>query len=118
MPIDLSTPGGAVLGLLPELALTAWALVMLMVIAWRHTTVADTRLVGQLSIAGYLLAAVATGWLGLQGAHAEGLNLMIALDGFRFASDILLLLIGAAVTVISLQWLERQGMLAPEYYVL
>lgn len=118
MLIDLSTPGGAVLGLLPELALTAWALVMLLLIAWRHTTAADTRLVGQLSLVGYVLAAAATGWLGLRGAHADGLNLMIALDGFRFASDILLLWIGAAVAVISLQWLERQGMLAPEYYVL
>lgn len=118
MLIDLSTPGGAVLGLLPELALTAWALVMLMVIAWRHTTVADTRLVGQLSLVGYVLAAGAAAWLGLQGAHADGLNLMIALDGYRFAGDILVLWIGAAVTVISLRWLERQGMLAPEYYVL
>jgi NADH-quinone oxidoreductase subunit N len=118
MPIDLSTPGGAVLALLPELVLTAWALVILLLIAWRHTTAADTRLVGQLSVIGYALAAVAAAWLALSGAHAGGLSLMIALDGFRFASDMLLLWIGGAVAIVSLRWLERQGIHAPEYYVL
>ncbi len=118
MLIDLSTPSGAVLALLPELMLTFWALVMLLLIAWRHTTAADTRLVGKLSILGYALAAGATAWLALSGAHTEGISLTIALDGFRYASDMLLLWIGGAVAIVSLRWLERQGILAPEYYVL
>lgn len=116
--VDVGTPGGATLALLPELVLTAWALVVLLVVAWRHRTAADTRLVGILSIAGYVFAALATGWLAWSQTRAEGLAQMIALDGFRFASDALLLWIGGAVSVISLRWLERQGILAPEYYVL
>lgn len=118
MPIDLASPSGATLALLPELLLTGWALVVLLVIAWRHRSAADTRLVGVLSIAGYVMAALATGWLAWQGARADGLPQMIALDGFRFASDSLLLWIGGAIAVLSLRWLERQGILAPEYYVL
>lgn len=118
MGIDLSTPGGAVIALLPEIILSAWALVMLLVVGWRHRTAHDTRLVGTLSIVGYVLAVLATGWLAWSGASPEGLPQMVALDGFRFASHALLLWIGGAVTVLSLRWLERQGIVAPEYYVL
>ncbi|MEP6589683.1 MAG: NADH-quinone oxidoreductase subunit N [Gemmatimonadota bacterium] len=118
MPIDMTTPGGVTLALLPELVLTGWALVVLLVVSWRHRTAADSRFVGVLSIAGYVLAVAATGWLARRGARADGLPEMIALDGFRFASDALLLWIGGAVAVLSLRWLERQGILAPEYYVL
>ena len=118
MLIDLSTPGGAVLALLPEIILTGWALVVLLVVSWRHRTAADSRFVGILSIAGYVLAVLATGWLAWVGARAEGLALMIALDGFRYASHTLLLWVGGAVAVLSWRWLERQGIIAPEYYVL
>lgn len=118
MPVDLSTPAGALVALLPELVLTAWALVVLLVVAWRHRTARDSRFVGLLSIIGYFLALLATTWLAWRGAHADGLSQMIALDGFRFASDALLLWIAGAVAVLSLRWLERQGILAPEYYVL
>jgi len=118
MLIDLATPGGAVLALLPEIVLTGWALVVLLVASWRHRTAADSRFVGILSIAGYVLAVMATGWLAWVGARPEGLPQMVALDGFRFASHALLLWIGGAVAVLSWRWLERQGIIAPEFYVL
>ncbi len=118
MLIDLSMPGGAVLALLPEIVLTGWALVVLLVASWRHRTAADSRFVGILSIVGYVLAVMATGWLAWVGARPEGLPLMVALDGFRYASHALLLWIGGAVAVLSWRWLERQGIIAPEYYVL
>lgn len=118
MLIDLSSPGGAALALLPEIVLTGWALVVLLVASWRHRTAADSRAVGILSIAGYVLAVMATGWLAWVGARPEGLPQMVALDGFRFASHALLLWIGGAVAVLSWRWLERQGIIAPEFYVL
>lgn len=118
MPIDLTTPGGATLALLPELMLTGWALVVLLVAAWRHRSAADMQFVGVLSLFGYVLAMLATGWLAWSGARSDGLPQMMALDGFRSASSLLLLGIGGAITVLSLRWLERQGILAPEYYVL
>ncbi len=55
MPIDLSTPGGATLALLPELVLTIWGLGLLLLTAWRHRTAQDTRLVGLLVAAGLRL---------------------------------------------------------------
>lgn len=118
MLIDLSSPSGAALALLPEIVLTGWALVVLLVASWRHRTAADSRAVGILSIVGYVLAVMATGWLAWVGARPEGLPQMVALDGFRFASHALLLWIGGAVAVLSWRWLERQGIIAPEYYVL
>lgn len=118
MPINPGTPGGAVLALLPELLLTGWSLVVLLVVAWRHQTGRDSRTAGILSLFGYVAAVLATAWLAVEGARADGLSQMIALDGFRYASDVLLLGIAASVTVLSLRWLERQGILAPEYYVL
>jgi NADH-quinone oxidoreductase subunit N len=118
MPIDLSTASGSALALLPELVLTLWALVVLLYVAWRHRDGYDMRTAGALSLLGYIFAVIATGWLAWRGAHAEGLSLMIALDGFRFASDALLLWIAGAVTILSVRWLIRQGILAPEYYPL
>ena len=118
MPIDLSSPGGATLALLPELVLSLWALVVLLYVAWRHRDGYDMRTAGALSLLGYLFAVIATGWLAWRGAKAEGLSIMIALDGFRFASDALLLWIAGAVTILSVRWLIRQGILAPEYYPL
>jgi NADH-quinone oxidoreductase subunit N len=118
MLIDLSSPSGAALALLPEIILTAWALVVLLVASWRHRTAADSRAVGILSIGGYVLAVMATGWLAWAGARPEGLPQMVALDGFRFASHALLLWIGGAIAVLSWRWLERQGIIAPEFYVL
>ena len=118
MPIDLSSPGGAALALLPELLLSLWALVVLLYVAWRHRDGYDMRTAGALSLLGYIFAVTATGWLAWRGAHAEGLSIMIALDGFRFASDALLLWIAGAVTILSVRWLIRQGILAPEYYPL
>jgi NADH-quinone oxidoreductase subunit N len=116
MPIDLSSASGATLALLPELILTAWALVVLLYVAWRHRDGHHMRTAGALSIVGYVLAALATGWLAWRGAHPAGISFMIALDGFRFASDTLLLWVAGAVVILSVRWLIRQGILAPEYY--
>jgi NADH-quinone oxidoreductase subunit N len=118
MLIDLATPGGVLKALLPEVILTGWALVVLLYVAWNHRTARDSRNTGTLSLVGYALAALATGWLAVEVARPEGLPQMIALDGFRFASDALLLAIGIGTTILSLRWLERQGILAPEYYAL
>ncbi len=118
MPIDPSQPSGALLALLPEVILSGWALVVLLVVAWRHQTGADSRRAGALSLVGYLLALGATGWMALRGATAVGLPQVVALDAFRFSSDALLLAIAFGATVMALRWLERQGILAPEFYVL
>jgi hypothetical protein len=41
--LDMSTPQGVALGLLPEILLSGWALIVLLVVSWRHKTADDRR---------------------------------------------------------------------------
>ncbi|MGZ8398815.1 MAG: NADH-quinone oxidoreductase subunit N [Gemmatimonadales bacterium] len=114
----MSTPEGAALGLLPEILLTGWSLVVLLVASWRHGTPADSRLAGWLSFAGVVLSAAGLGWLWVNDAGPVGLAQMIALDPFRYAALALVLLSAGATILLSLGYLERERLLAPEYYPL
>ena len=42
--LDLLTPAGLMVAMLPELVVTAAAVIVLLVTAWRHQTAADSRL--------------------------------------------------------------------------
>src|SRR5215216_1326130 len=96
--LDLGSPWGVTLALLPECLLTAWALVVLLVVSWRHETAEDSRLAGWLSFAGVLLSAAGLAALWVNGVVPDGLAQMVALDPFRY--------------------MEREQLLAPEYYPL
>ena len=117
-PIDMGTPVGVTLALLPEIVLSAWSLLVLLVIAWRHETDADARLAGWLSFIGLLLAGGAQLWLYLAGASPAGLPQMVALDTFRFAGNGIILLMAAVTVLLSLAYLERERIAVPEYYAL
>ena len=116
--LDLSTPWGMTLGLLPEILLCFWALVVLLVLSWRHETAADSRLAGWLSFAGVVLSAAGLAALWGNDAQAEGLAQMVALDPFRYAADAIALISAGGTILLSLGYLEREGLLAPEYYPL
>ncbi|MFI5234362.1 MAG: NADH-quinone oxidoreductase subunit N [Gemmatimonadales bacterium] len=118
MELDLSTPLGVSAALLPELLLAGWALIVLLVVSWRHRTAADSRLAGWLSLPGLVLAAAALTGLATRHAQASGLSLMVALDGLRYAGGLLIVFCGIATVLLSIEYLEREGMLAPEYYPL
>ncbi|MGE5090842.1 MAG: NADH-quinone oxidoreductase subunit N [Bacillota bacterium] len=117
-PIDMGTPVGVTLALLPEIVLSAWSLVVLLVVAWRHETDADTRLAGWLSFVGLVAAGAAQLWLYLAGAAPAGLPQMVALDTFRFAGNGVILLMAAVTVLLSLAYLEREQIAIPEYYPL
>lgn len=117
-PFDLMSPMGATMALLPELVLTGWSLLVLLVVAWRHETEQDSHLAGWLSFLGVLLAGATLGMLWLGGAAPLGPTHMIALDAYRFGAAALILLSTAATILLSLRYLDRQRLLAPEYYVL
>ena len=116
--IDLGTPMGIAVALLPEIILSAWSLVVLLVVSWRHETAEDSRLAGWLAFAGLLLsgAGLAVLWAGR--ATPDGLAQMIALDPFRYGASAVALLSAAGTVLISLGYMEREGLLAPEYYPL
>ena len=118
MSLDLSNHGDLLLALLPELVLTGWALVLLLFVAWRHHTPRDLRIAGWLTLAALLSTAVAAWWLWWNVASTEGLTGMVAVDDFRWVTD-WLFVGGAGLTVlISFAYLEREQLLAPEYYIL
>ena len=102
----------------PEILLTGWSLIVLLVASWRHGTPADSRLAGWLSFAGVVLSAAGLGWLWVNDVGPLGLAQMIALDPFRYAGLALVLLSAAATILLSLGYLERERLLAPEYYPL
>ncbi|MBA3554816.1 MAG: hypothetical protein H0W29_08695, partial [Gemmatimonadales bacterium] len=54
--LDLSTPLGITIALLPEILLSFWALIVLLVVSWRHETAEDSRLAGWLSLVGVLIS--------------------------------------------------------------
>jgi NADH-quinone oxidoreductase subunit N len=117
-PLDLKTPLGVSVALLPEIALTLGAMVVLLVNAWRHGTPRDRRLSGYLALASLVPSAIALGILWLGGARAEGGAYMVALDPYRYAALALILVATAATILLSLGYLEREGLIAPEYYSL
>ncbi len=118
MSIDLSTSRELLLALLPELVLTGWAMVLLVVVAWRHRTVQDLRIAGWITLAALASTAVAVWWLWWNEVHADGITPMIAVDDFRYVADWLFLAAAALTTMFSFHYLEREQLLAPEYYVL
>jgi NADH-quinone oxidoreductase subunit N len=118
MAIDLSTSGGILVALLPELVLTGWALVLLLAVAWRHKDDNDQLLVGQLALMGLVSTLLVVLWLWVRDAHPSGPALMIALDPFRYATAAIFLLGAILVVMLSLGYLGRERVAAPEYYVL
>jgi NADH-quinone oxidoreductase subunit N len=118
MPLDLKTPLGVTLALLPEITLTIGAMVVLLVNAWKNGTARDSRLSGYLALASLVPSAIALGLLWLGGARVEGAGYLVALDPYRFAALALILAATAGTILLSLGYLEREGLIAPEYYAL
>ncbi len=118
MPLDLATGRDLALALLPELILTAWAMLMLLFAAWRHRDAHAQRQVGWMSLAGIVLAAAATGWLWTRGAHVEGLPTSVAVDAFRWAASLIVLVGAALAIIVSIDYLDREDIRVPEYHVM
>jgi NADH-quinone oxidoreductase subunit N len=118
MTLDLAASHDLLQALLPELVLTAAGMVVLLVIAWRHRTAADLRLAGWVTLVGLAGAGAAAWWLWWNTARAAGAPAMIAVDDFRFVLDWLFLGSAGLTVLVSFDYLERERLLAPEYYVL
>jgi NADH-quinone oxidoreductase subunit N len=118
MNLDLSTYGDLARALLPELVLTAAGMLVLLLAAWRHRTAADVRFAGWATLAGLVAAGGAVWWLWWRGARVAGAPAMIAVDDFRLVTSALFLGAAGLTTLASLDYLERDGLLVPEYYAL
>jgi NADH-quinone oxidoreductase subunit N len=117
-PIDLARPGGIALALLPELVLTAWSLVVLLAVAWRHRDQDDQRLVAHLTLVGLLNTLAVVLWFWIDGVESTTVPSMIALDGFRYATSVVFLIGAVLAVLLSLGYLGRERLVVPEYYLL
>jgi len=118
MNLDLTTTGDLARALLPELTLTTAGLLVLLVTAWRHTSARDLRIAGWVTLAGLAAGGAAVWWLWWHTARSAGPPSMIAVDDFRFVTDALFLTAAGLTVLVSFDYLEREGLLVPEYYVL
>jgi NADH-quinone oxidoreductase subunit N len=118
MTLDLSHTRDLALALLPELTLSAWALVLLILVAWRHSTQRDLRVAAAVTLAAFATTGAVLWWMWWTSARAAGFSPMVAVDDFRFVSGWLFLGIGVLTVLLSMRYLEREQLPAPEYYVL
>jgi NADH-quinone oxidoreductase subunit N len=117
--VDLGTPSGIALALLPEIVVIACALVLMLVAAWRHGDERAERLVGQLSLVGLIAALATVIWFWASNLYpSRTVPEMITLDPFRYALDVVFLLGAIGTVLLSLGYLGRERILVPEYYVL
>jgi NADH-quinone oxidoreductase subunit N len=118
VPIDLSTPSGVALALLPETLLTGWTLVLLLLIGWRHQHPEAHRQAGRLTLLALVTALAAVIWLWRSGARPDGLPVMIALDSFRWATAAIFLIGAIGAVGLALGYLDRERIYVPEFYAL
>jgi NADH-quinone oxidoreductase subunit N len=116
--LDLTLPAHLALALLPELVLTAWSVVLLLLVGWRHRTAADLRIAAWTTGIALATTAAAVWWLWWRRAGVEGLASMVAVDDYRFVTDMVILGAAAVTVLVSPQYLERERLLVPEFYVL
>jgi NADH-quinone oxidoreductase subunit N len=116
MELDFSSQSHLFLALLPEILLSVWGMVILLVGVWRKEGEGGPNAtdLGALSLVGLLLAAGANGWL--YGVAQTGGDGMIVVDRFRLFANWIFLLAGALSILISLSYVTRQRLQAAETY--
>jgi NADH-quinone oxidoreductase subunit N len=118
MPVDLSYPAHYGLVLLPEIVLSAWAMVVLLIDVFQKgsRSVPSSPAMPWLTLAGIGLAALANIWIArLQQTGAPG---MIAVDEFRIFANFVFLLAAALFILISMRYVDEERLRLGELYVL
>jgi NADH-quinone oxidoreductase subunit N len=118
MPVDLSNSAHYGLVLLPEIILSAWAMLVLMLDVFQKGSRSEpsSSSMPWLTLAGLGLAAIANTWIaGLTETGAPG---MIAVDGFRIFSNYVFLLAAALFVLISTRYIDEEHLRLGELYVL
>lgn len=118
MNIDFSSQIQYIVALLPEVLLTVWAMLILLVDVFQKEDRSEpsSPAIAWLTLLGLLLAGAANLWLlTLREATPTG---VIALDGFRVFTNFLFLLAGVLFVLISTRYLEEERLRLGELYVL
>ncbi|MGQ0712375.1 MAG: NADH-quinone oxidoreductase subunit N [Gemmatimonadaceae bacterium] len=116
MRFDLSRPLDLTAALAPELLLMAGSMILLLVSAWGSESATRQRAVGRWSIILCVLtlgAVVYMWWAGHTATRG-----VIAVDAFRWATDVLVLLGAILSLALSMDYLERERIDVGEAHVL
>jgi NADH-quinone oxidoreductase subunit N len=116
MYFDLSIPSQLAGALLPDLILVIGAMLLLLVSVWGKESLKRARLIGMLSIAVCLITFAAIVWLWR--AHATASAGIIAVDGFRWATDCIVLGATIIAATLMIDYSEREQLVSVESYVL
>ncbi len=73
---------------------------------------------GKVALPGLAITAAVVVWFWAGGAAVLGVPQMMALDTYRLVADLIFLAVATATILLSLSYLPREGMHAPEYHVL
>ncbi len=116
MELDFSSQSHFLIALLPEIILSLWGMLVLVVGVWKKEDEDGPSAgdLGFLSLVGIVLAAGANGWL--YGVTQTGGDGMILVDRFRLFANWIFLLAGALSILISLAYVTRQRLQAAETY--
>ena len=118
MELDFGHQGHFVVALAPEILLSVWGIVILMVgVSPRRAGGPRTSTdLGWLSMVGILAAALANGWL--YSVTEVGTQSMIAVDRFALFSNWIILAGAGLGILISQEYVGRQRLQAAEFYAL
>ncbi len=118
LTLDFARQADYAVALLPEIVLTVWGMLVLMVDVFRKGARSEPSWhgLGWLTLVGVVLAAIANWWLGgVSEAHLAG---HIALDGFRIFSNYLFLTSAALFVLVADRYLDEERMRLGEIYAL
>jgi NADH-quinone oxidoreductase subunit N len=118
MMLDFASQSNYLLALLPEIVLSLWAMLVLMVDVFQKGNRSEPSrpIVAWLALSGIGFAAIANIWL--IGIGEIGVTGMIAVDDFRVFTNFIFLLAAALAVLISIGYLDRRGINRGEFYVL
>lgn len=117
MTFDLALPSGLMGALAPDLVLAVGAMALMLHAAWRPETDEHQRRVGVASLAVLAVTAAVVLFYVVRGATA-GPGGIIAVDGFRWAADLVFLLGAAAAIALGIESNPRDRIVAAESHVL
>ncbi|HMA02243.1 MAG TPA: NADH-quinone oxidoreductase subunit N [Gemmatimonadaceae bacterium] len=116
MYFDLSIPSQLAGALLPDLILVIGAMLLLLIAVWGRESLSHARLIGLLSIGVCAIAFAAIVWLWR--AQATASAGIIAVDGFRWATDCIVLGATIIAATLMIDYSEREQLVSAESYVL
>jgi NADH-quinone oxidoreductase subunit N len=116
LTLDLSRPMDLSRAIAPDLLLCGGAMIMLLYAAWRPESEAHQRRVALGSMGVALLTLVAVVAVGVSGWSAS--TGPVAVDGYRWAADVVFLLATVIAIGLSMDYNAREGITAPEAHVL